>query len=184
MKRLEDLRSTIAESPTAVCWSWWVMFAPPPPGQRGRLVRVCRPGGTIGLLGWTPGGFIGQMFATMKPYVPAPPAGRSRRRCGAAKTTSGPCVATMSPTSTRTGRPCASTGSPASRSSWTTSRQITDRRSPPTAASLMTQAGRRTRPRPRRPGRTTPARSREHRDGVGVPIADRAEARLRLGRIS
>ncbi len=33
-----------------------------------------------------------------------------------------------------------------------------------------------------RPGRTASARSREHRDGVGVPIADRAEARLTLGR--
>ena len=39
------------------------------------LVRVCRPGGTIGLLSWTPEGFIGQMFATMKPYAPPPPPG-------------------------------------------------------------------------------------------------------------
>src|SRR4029079_19332587 len=38
-------------------------------------VRVCRPGGTIGLLSWTPEGIIGQMFATMKPYAPAPPPG-------------------------------------------------------------------------------------------------------------
>jgi hypothetical protein len=36
---------------------------------------VCRPGGTIALLSWTPTGFIGQMFATMKPYAPAPPPG-------------------------------------------------------------------------------------------------------------
>lgn len=33
------------------------------------LVRVCRRGGRIGLISWTPQGFIGQMFATMKPYV-------------------------------------------------------------------------------------------------------------------
>jgi SAM-dependent methyltransferase len=39
------------------------------------LVRVCRPGGTIGLLNWTPEGFIGQMFAVMKPYAPPPPPG-------------------------------------------------------------------------------------------------------------
>ena len=39
------------------------------------LVRVCRPGGTIGLVSWTREGFIGQMFATMKPYAPAPPPG-------------------------------------------------------------------------------------------------------------
>ena len=52
-----------------------VMFAPHHQASADELVRVCRPGGTVGLLSWTPGGFIGQMFATMKPYVPAPPAG-------------------------------------------------------------------------------------------------------------
>ena len=52
-----------------------VMFAPDHQCAAGELVRVCRPGGTIGLISWTPEGFIGQMFATMKPYVAAPPAG-------------------------------------------------------------------------------------------------------------
>jgi SAM-dependent methyltransferase len=52
-----------------------VMFAPDHRASAGELVRVCRPGGTIGLLSWTPQGFIGQMFATMKPYVPPPPPG-------------------------------------------------------------------------------------------------------------
>jgi SAM-dependent methyltransferase len=52
-----------------------VMFAPHHQASADELVRVCRPGGTIGLLSWTPAGFIGQMFATMKPYVPPPPAG-------------------------------------------------------------------------------------------------------------
>lgn len=54
-----------------------VMFAPHHQASADELVRVCRPGGTIGLLAWTPGGFIGQMFATMKPYVPPPPPGVS-----------------------------------------------------------------------------------------------------------
>ena len=36
---------------------------------------MCRTGGTIGLLCWTPGGFVGQLFATMKPYAPPPPPG-------------------------------------------------------------------------------------------------------------
>jgi len=36
---------------------------------------VCRPGGTIGLLSWTPEGMIGALFRTMKPFAPAPPAG-------------------------------------------------------------------------------------------------------------
>jgi SAM-dependent methyltransferase len=52
-----------------------VMFAPHHQASASELVRVCRPGGTIGLLSWTPEGFIGQMFATMKPYAPPPPPG-------------------------------------------------------------------------------------------------------------
>ncbi len=52
-----------------------VMFAPHHQDSADELVRVCRPGGTIGLLSWTPGGFIGQLFATMKPFNPPPPAG-------------------------------------------------------------------------------------------------------------
>lgn len=52
-----------------------VMFAPHHQRAAGELVRVCRPGGTIGLLSWTPQGFIGRMFAIMKPYAPPPPPG-------------------------------------------------------------------------------------------------------------
>jgi ubiquinone/menaquinone biosynthesis C-methylase UbiE len=54
-----------------------VMFAPHHQSSADELVRVCRSGGTVGLLSWTPNGFIGQMFATMKPYVPPPPPGVS-----------------------------------------------------------------------------------------------------------
>lgn len=52
-----------------------VMFAPFHQTAADQLLRVTRPGGTIGLVAWTPAGFIGQMFATMKPYAPAPPPG-------------------------------------------------------------------------------------------------------------
>lgn len=52
-----------------------VMFAPHHQVAADELIRVCRPGGTIGLLSWTPTGFIGEMFATMKPYAPPPPPG-------------------------------------------------------------------------------------------------------------
>jgi SAM-dependent methyltransferase len=52
-----------------------VMFAPHHQLAADELVRVCRPGGTIGLVSWTPQGFIGQMFAVMKPYVAPPPPG-------------------------------------------------------------------------------------------------------------
>ena len=52
-----------------------VMFAPHHQLSADQLVRVCRPGGAIGLISWTPEGFIGQMFSTMKPYQAPPPAG-------------------------------------------------------------------------------------------------------------
>jgi SAM-dependent methyltransferase len=52
-----------------------VMFAPHHQAAADELVRVCRPGGRIGLISWTPTGFIGQLFATMKPFVAPPPPG-------------------------------------------------------------------------------------------------------------
>ncbi|MFA1539689.1 class I SAM-dependent methyltransferase [Actinomadura monticuli] len=52
-----------------------IMFAPYHQASAGELVRVCRSGGTIGLINWTPEGFIGQMFGVMKPYAPPPPEG-------------------------------------------------------------------------------------------------------------
>ena len=52
-----------------------VMFAPHHQPAADELVRVCRPGGRIGLASWTPGGFIGRMLATMRPFMPAPPPG-------------------------------------------------------------------------------------------------------------
>ena len=52
-----------------------VMFAPHHQTAADELVRVCRPGGRLGLISWTPSGFIGQLFATMKPYVAPPPPG-------------------------------------------------------------------------------------------------------------
>jgi ubiquinone/menaquinone biosynthesis C-methylase UbiE len=52
-----------------------VMFAPHHQAAADELLRVCRPGGTIALASWTPQGFIGQMFAVMKRYLPAPPPG-------------------------------------------------------------------------------------------------------------
>lgn len=51
------------------------MFAPHHQETADELVRVCRPGGTIGLLSWTPDGMIGALFRTMGPFVPPPPPG-------------------------------------------------------------------------------------------------------------
>jgi len=52
-----------------------VMFAPFHQTAADELVRVCRPGGTIGLLSWTPEGMIGGLFRTLKEFAPPPPAG-------------------------------------------------------------------------------------------------------------
>jgi SAM-dependent methyltransferase len=52
-----------------------VMFAPRHQVVADELVRVCRPGGTIGLLSWTPEGMVGSLFAAMRPFAPAPPPG-------------------------------------------------------------------------------------------------------------
>src|SRR4051812_8726326 len=53
------------------------MFAPFHQPVADELVRVTRPGGRIALISWTPEGFIGRLFATMKPFAAAPPPGAS-----------------------------------------------------------------------------------------------------------
>jgi len=52
-----------------------VMFAPHHQPAADELVRVCRTGGTIGLLSWTPDGMLGALFRTMKPFAAPPPPG-------------------------------------------------------------------------------------------------------------
>ena len=52
-----------------------VMFAPHHQESADEMVRVTRSGGTIANIAWTPAGFIGQLFATMKPFAPPPPPG-------------------------------------------------------------------------------------------------------------
>jgi ubiquinone/menaquinone biosynthesis C-methylase UbiE len=47
-----------------------VMFTPNQEKAAGELLRVCRPGGKIGLANWTPDSFIGQMFKVLGRYVP------------------------------------------------------------------------------------------------------------------
>jgi SAM-dependent methyltransferase len=51
-----------------------VMFTPNQEQAAQELLRVCRPGGTIGLASWTPESFIGHVFRTIGKHVP-PPAG-------------------------------------------------------------------------------------------------------------
>ena len=51
------------------------MFAPRHEAVADELVRVCRRGGTIGLLSWTPEGMLGALFRTMGAFAPPPPPG-------------------------------------------------------------------------------------------------------------
>jgi SAM-dependent methyltransferase len=49
------------------------MFAPDQEKTAGEMLRVCRPGGKLGMANWTPDGFIGQMFRVSSRYSPPPP---------------------------------------------------------------------------------------------------------------
>jgi 2-polyprenyl-6-hydroxyphenyl methylase/3-demethylubiquinone-9 3-methyltransferase len=51
------------------------MFAPHHEATAAELLRVCRPGGTIAMINWTPDGMLGDVFRVMGPYLPAPPPG-------------------------------------------------------------------------------------------------------------
>ena len=54
----------------AVVSTFGVMFTPDQAAAAREIVRVCRPGGKIGMTNWTPGGFIGQLFKTLGRHVP------------------------------------------------------------------------------------------------------------------
>ena len=63
------------ESFDVVMSSIGAMFAPHHEKVADELVRVAKPGGTIGLLSWTPEGMIGGFFKMMGPFAPKPPPG-------------------------------------------------------------------------------------------------------------
>jgi SAM-dependent methyltransferase len=48
------------------------MLNPDQEGTVGELLRVCRPGGRIGMVCWTPDGYIGELFAAIGRHLPAP----------------------------------------------------------------------------------------------------------------
>ena len=58
------------------------MFAPDQPRAAAELVRVCRPGGLIGLASWTPTGLLGEWFRAQGAIVPPPPGVASPLRWG------------------------------------------------------------------------------------------------------
>ena len=51
-----------------------VMFTADQDKAAIELLRVCKPGGKVGLANWTPEGFIGRLFKTLGKHLP-PPAG-------------------------------------------------------------------------------------------------------------
>jgi ubiquinone/menaquinone biosynthesis C-methylase UbiE len=63
--------------------SFGVMFTPSHERSASELVRVCRPGGLIGLANWTPRGFIGRLFTVVGRHVPPPAGLTSPARWGA-----------------------------------------------------------------------------------------------------
>ena len=56
-----------------VASAFGVMFAPRPERAAAEMLRVCRPGGRIALLNWTPRSFVGQLFLLVCRYAPLPP---------------------------------------------------------------------------------------------------------------
>jgi ubiquinone/menaquinone biosynthesis C-methylase UbiE len=58
----------------AVVSTFGCMFAPNAGRVAHEMIRVCRPGGQVGMANWTPEGYIGNLFKTIGKHVP-PPAG-------------------------------------------------------------------------------------------------------------
>jgi SAM-dependent methyltransferase len=49
------------------------MFAPDQEQTASELLRVCRPGGRIGMVNWVPDGYVAALFRAIGRYLPPPP---------------------------------------------------------------------------------------------------------------
>ncbi len=56
----------------AIVSTFGVMFTPDHAKAAQEMLRVCRPGGRIGMANWTPDGFVGQMFKVLARHLPPP----------------------------------------------------------------------------------------------------------------
>ena len=61
----------------AVLSTFGVMFTPDQEKAASELLRVCKPGGKIGLANWTPASFIGQLFRIIGAHIPPAPGVKS-----------------------------------------------------------------------------------------------------------
>ena len=59
----------------AVTSSFGAIFAPDHRAVADEMVRVCRPGGVIGMTAFSPHGLAGPFFGIFGPYLPPPPEG-------------------------------------------------------------------------------------------------------------
>jgi SAM-dependent methyltransferase len=60
----------------AVLSTCGAMFAPDQEQAAGELLRVCRPGGRIGMVNWTPDSYVGELFRAIGRHLPPPPGAR------------------------------------------------------------------------------------------------------------
>jgi SAM-dependent methyltransferase len=57
----------------AVLSTCGAMFAPDQERTASELLRVCRPGGRIGMVNWTPDSYVGELFRAIGRHLPPPP---------------------------------------------------------------------------------------------------------------
>lgn len=74
--QIEDAERLSFESGSfdAVASTFGVMFASRPEAAAAEIARVCRKGGRVGLVTWTPDSNVFEMFKVMRAYMPPPPA--------------------------------------------------------------------------------------------------------------
>jgi SAM-dependent methyltransferase len=58
------------------------MFAPDQQKVADELLRVCRPGGIVGMANWTPGSFVDDLFRVTAQFAPPPPGVRPATEWG------------------------------------------------------------------------------------------------------